>query len=68
MACVPPDRRWRQAKLSVRADSKELGMMPTFNTIAEIRGSEKPNEYVILSADFDRWYGGSGVTDMVPVR
>lgn len=39
-------------KISVRIDSKELGVVPTFNTIAEIRGSEKPDEYVILSAHF----------------
>ncbi len=50
-------------KISVRADSKELGLVPTFNTIAEIKGSEKPNEYVILSAHFDSWDGGTGATD-----
>jgi hypothetical protein len=27
-------------KLSVRADSKELGVVPTFNTIAEIKGEK----------------------------
>lgn len=50
-------------KISIRADSKELGMMPTFNTIAEIKGTEKPEEYIILSAHFDSWDGGTGATD-----
>ena len=50
-------------KISVRADSKELGVVPTFNTIAEIKGTEKPNEYVMLSAHFDSWDGGTGATD-----
>ncbi|MEJ0054322.1 MAG: M20/M25/M40 family metallo-hydrolase [Bacteroidota bacterium] len=50
-------------KISVKVDSKELGLVPTFNTIAEIKGSEKQNEYVILSAHFDSWDGGTGATD-----
>jgi carboxypeptidase Q len=50
-------------KISVRADSKELGMVPTFNTLAEIKGTEKPDEYVMLSAHFDSWDGGTGATD-----
>lgn len=50
-------------KISVRADSKENGVVPTFNTIAEIKGTEKPDEYVILSAHFDSWDGGTGATD-----
>lgn len=50
-------------KLKVVAESKELGRVPTFNTIAEIKGSEKPEEYVILSAHFDSWDGGTGATD-----
>jgi Zn-dependent M28 family amino/carboxypeptidase len=31
--------------------------------VAEIRGTEKPNEYVVLSAHFDSWDGASGATD-----
>jgi carboxypeptidase Q len=50
-------------KINIKTNSKELGTVSTFNTIAEIKGSEKPNEYVILSAHFDSWDGGSGATD-----
>ncbi len=44
-------------------DAQLLGEQPVFNTIATIRGSEKPNEYVMLSAHFDSWDGSSGATD-----
>jgi carboxypeptidase Q len=50
-------------KISVRADSRETGVSPTFNTIAEIKGTEKPDEYIILSAHFDSWDGATGATD-----
>lgn len=50
-------------EIRVVAESKELGEVPTFNTIAEIKGSEKPEEYVILSAHFDSWDGATGATD-----
>jgi carboxypeptidase Q len=50
-------------KIRVRADSKDHGMVPTFNTIAEIPGTEKPDEYIILSAHYDSWDGGTGATD-----
>jgi len=53
----------QKPKISVRADSKVLGVVPTFNTVAEIKGTEKPEEYVILSAHFDSWDGASGATD-----
>jgi hypothetical protein len=45
------------------AESKFLGPVPTFNTIGMIRGVEKPDEYVILSAHFDSWDAASGATD-----
>lgn len=45
------------------AESKELGRVPTFNTIATIPGSTLPDEYVVLSAHFDSWDGGTGATD-----
>ncbi|MGE0352018.1 MAG: M20/M25/M40 family metallo-hydrolase [Gemmatimonadales bacterium] len=49
--------------IQVEAQSESLGEIPVFNTIAEIRGSEKPDEYVVLSAHFDSWDGSSGATD-----
>jgi len=50
-------------QIKVVTESKELGAVPTFNTIAEIPGTEKPGEYVLLSAHFDSWDGGTGATD-----
>jgi carboxypeptidase Q len=50
-------------RISVYTDSKDLGIVPTFNTIAEIKGAEKPDEYVVLSAHFDSWDGAAGATD-----
>ena len=44
-------------------DSELLGTRPVGNVIAEIRGSEKPEEYVVLSAHFDSWSAASGATD-----
>ncbi len=49
--------------IKVEAESKELGAVPTFNTIGMIKGSEKPNEYIVLSAHFDSWDGAQGATD-----
>jgi Zn-dependent M28 family amino/carboxypeptidase len=49
--------------LEVFADAEFLGEGPVFNTIATIPGRELPNEYVMLSAHFDSWDGGSGATD-----
>ena len=49
--------------IKVVAQSKELGRVPTFNTIARIPGTELPDEYVVLSAHFDSWDGGTGATD-----
>ncbi len=49
--------------IRVEAESKFLGPVPAFNTIAMMRGSETPDEYVILSAHFDSHDGASGATD-----
>jgi Zn-dependent M28 family amino/carboxypeptidase len=53
----------KQPKIKVVAESKELGIVPAFNTIGEIKGVEKPNEYVLLSAHLDSWDGAQGATD-----
>ncbi len=49
--------------LRMNLDAQLLGEQPVFNTVAMIRGSEKPDEYVVLSAHFDSWDGSSGATD-----
>ncbi len=60
---------WRLAEygdkpvIKLVAESKKLGKVGTFNTIATIPGTEKPDEYIILSAHFDSWDGGTGATD-----
>ncbi|MEJ7812915.1 MAG: M20/M25/M40 family metallo-hydrolase [Gemmatimonadaceae bacterium] len=53
----------QSAKVRMNLDSEVLGEQPVFNTVATIRGSEKPDEYVMLSAHFDSWDGASGATD-----
>ncbi|MBT8184056.1 MAG: M20/M25/M40 family metallo-hydrolase [Eudoraea sp.] len=52
-----------QPEIKVVALSKELGTVPTFNTIATIPGTTFPDEYVVLSAHFDSWDGATGATD-----
>ena len=53
----------KKPSLSVNVQSKFNGNASVYNTIAEIKGKEKPNEYVILSAHLDSWDGGQGATD-----
>jgi carboxypeptidase Q len=55
--------RGNAPKVRMNLDAQLLGEQPVFNTIATIRGSEKPDEYVMMSAHFDSWDGSSGATD-----
>ena len=52
-----------EPKISIRADSKETGMVAANNTLAEMKGNAKAGEYVMLSAHFDSWDGATGATD-----
>jgi hypothetical protein len=49
--------------VELAAEAQALGEVPVFNVIAEIKGGELSNEYVMLSAHFDSWDGASGATD-----
>jgi carboxypeptidase Q len=55
--------RRQSPRLRVDATTEMRGERPVFNTIAEIRGREKPDEYVVLSAHFDSWSASGGATD-----
>jgi carboxypeptidase Q len=45
--------------------TNSIGEKPeeVYNTVAEIRGSEKPDEVVVLGAHLDSWDLGTGTTD-----
>ena len=51
-------------RLEGRVENR-LGQTPVqqWNTVAEIRGTEKPGQVVILGAHLDSWDLGTGVTD-----
>ena len=55
--------RGQKPRVRLTDESEFLGEKPVFNTIAEMKGLEKPDEYVMLSAHFDSWDGSSGATD-----
>ncbi len=53
----------QEPQLRVTAEAENRGEVPVFNVIGEIPGTEWPDQYVMLSAHFDSWEGGSGATD-----
>lgn len=55
--------RHQGPELRVNAESQSMGEVPMYDTFGVIKGSEKPNEYILLSAHFDSWDGSQGATD-----
>jgi carboxypeptidase Q len=51
------------ARVRIDAPAQDLGTVPTYNVIAEIPGTELPDEYILLSAHLDSWHGATGATD-----
>jgi hypothetical protein len=49
--------------LRLEAGAENLGEVPQFNVIAEMRGIELPEEYVLLGAHLDSWHSATGATD-----
>lgn len=49
--------------LRANVDNEFLGEGPVSNVVGVIPGSDLADEYVVLSAHFDSWDGGSGATD-----
>jgi hypothetical protein len=50
-------------ELHVDASGTSLGEVPVYDTFGTIKGTEKPNEIILLSAHFDSWDGSQGATD-----
>jgi hypothetical protein len=53
----------QEPRIRVIAEAEDLGEVPQFNIVAELRGTELPDEYVVLSAHLDSWHAGTGATD-----
>ncbi len=50
--------------VEVEIDNKLIpGPVPVYNTVGEIPGTEKPDEFVVLGAHLDSWDLGQGTTD-----
>jgi Iap family predicted aminopeptidase len=53
-----------KTRVEVEVASKIIpGPVKVYNTVGELRGSEKPDEVVILGAHLDSWDLGQGTTD-----
>lgn len=50
-------------RIRMVAEAKFTGEAPAYNTLGEMRGGAKSDEYVMLSAHFDSWDASSGATD-----
>lgn len=50
-------------KVDLDMPNKISGQVGSENVVAEIRGSEKPDEFVILAAHLDSWELGTGALD-----
>lgn len=55
--------RTQGPRVRVDAQASFAGPQPMFNVIAELRGTELPDEYVVLSAHLDSEQGATGATD-----
>lgn len=53
----------KPTKIRLSMDAKTLPDVPSRNIIAEIRGSEKPEEIVVLGGHIDSWDVGQGAMD-----
>lgn len=55
--------RGERTTLRLKMEAKFMADAESANTIAEIRGSEKPDEVVLVSGHFDSWDVGQGAHD-----
>jgi carboxypeptidase Q len=53
----------KAVEMQIALPNKIGGAIKTANVIAELRGSEKPDEYVVLGAHLDSWDLGTGALD-----
>jgi len=53
-----------KTRIEIEVENKFIaGPLAVYNTVGEIKGSEKPDEFVVLGAHLDSWDLGQGTTD-----
>ena len=52
-----------KVRVYVRTNCENLELAPSFNVIGEIRGSEKPDEIILVGGHLDSWDVGAGAHD-----
>jgi len=50
-------------RIRMNIEAEDLGEVPQFNVVAELKGTELPDEYVLLGAHLDSWHAATGATD-----
>jgi hypothetical protein len=53
----------QKLRVDLAIPNRVSGPITSANVVAEVRGSEKPNEFVILGAHLDSWELGTGALD-----
>lgn len=53
----------KSAKLFIKTNCQTLADAESYNVIGEVKGTEKPNEYIIVGGHLDAWDNGSGAHD-----
>lgn len=55
--------RGQNVRVRLRMSARNLGMVPSANVLAELRGRESPQETVLIGAHLDSWDVGQGAHD-----
>jgi hypothetical protein len=53
----------KSAKLFIKTSCQTLPDNESYNVIGELKGSEMPNEYIVVGGHLDAWDNGSGAHD-----
>ncbi|HMC30184.1 MAG TPA: M20/M25/M40 family metallo-hydrolase, partial [Candidatus Angelobacter sp.] len=53
----------KKVEINLEVPNRIGGTIQSSNVVAELRGSEKPNEFVVLGAHLDSWELGTGALD-----
>ena len=56
-------KRGKNLKVKLYMEAKDEGQVPSANVLAEIVGSEKPEEIVVIGGHLDSWDVGQGAQD-----